>query len=146
MQPHLSVLFPTYLSESPLTFAVQREGEEKVSTISWNQSEQIVWQDCSALRHPSPFAVRAMTLLPWPLYPCNAHKNPPLLISRSYLPLTSPVSSRSESNLKKNPRPVSVCLSSIKGKPNPRQSKRRISCFKNNSHFQRGTTADIQTR
>lgn len=85
-----------------------------------------------------------MALLPWPLHPCNMHKNPLLLISLSYLSLTS-VSSRTESNLKKNPRPVSVCLNSIKGKPNPRQSKWRISCLKNNSHFQKRTTADTQT-
>lgn len=85
-----------------------------------------------------------MTLLPWPLHLSNMHKNLPLLISLLYLPLTS-VSSRTESNLKKNPRPVSVCLNSIKRKPNPRQSKRRIPCLKNNSHFQKGTAADTQT-
>lgn len=115
-QPYLSVLFQAYLSDSLLTFAVQREGEGKVSTISWNQSQQIVRQRCTMLRLPSPFAAGGTTLLPWPLYPSNTHKNHCCLISLSCLPLTS-VSSNTEANLKKNPRPVSVCLSYIKGNP-----------------------------
>lgn len=113
---YLSVLFPAYLSDSLLTFTVQREGEGKVSTISWNQSEQIVRQHRTMLRHQSPFAVDRMTLLPWPLYPGNMHKNRCCLISLACLPLTN-VSSNTETNLKKNPRPVSVCLSYIKGNP-----------------------------
>lgn len=115
-QCYLSVLFPGYLSDSLLTFTVQREGEGKVSTISWNQSEQIVQQHHTMLRHQSPFADGAMTLLPWPMHSSNMHKPPCCLISLSYLSLTN-VSSNTESNLKKNPRPASVCLSYIKGNP-----------------------------
>lgn len=119
-QPRLPVLFGAYLHESLLTFTVQREGEGKVSTISRNQSEQIVQQYCAMLRHPSPFAVAGMkntvTAYRDPCSPCNMHKNRRCLISLSYLPLTN-VSSNTETNLKKNPRPVSVCLSYIKGNP-----------------------------
>lgn len=145
-QPYLSVLFQAYLSDSRLlTFTVQREGEGKVSTISWNQSKQIVQQRCTMLRLPSPFAVGGMTLLPWPLYPGNMHKNHCCLISLSYLPLTN-VSSNTETNLKKNPRPVSVCLSYIKGNPTLGNQKEGFHVSKTIHIFQRGTTADIQSQ
>lgn len=57
-----------------------------------------------------------MTLLPWPLHPSDMHKNRRCLISLLYLSLTN-ISSNTETDLKKNHRPVSVCLSYIKGNP-----------------------------
>lgn len=136
-QPDLSVLLQAYLSDSLLTFTVQREGEGKVSTISWNQSEQIVPQHCTMLRHPSPFAVGGMTLLAWPLYLSTMHKNCCCLISLPYLLLTN-VSSNTETNLKKNPRPVSVCFSYIKGNPTLGNRKKNFMFQKQFTFFKGG--------
>ncbi len=115
---HSSICQYCFKTTSPIPFLpLQFKGKERGRWVQLAEISQNKLSDIIVL--PGDIAVHLL-LVKWPSYrepcTCNMHKIRGCLISPTYSWLTS-VSANTETNLKKNPRPVSVCLSYIKGNP-----------------------------